>query len=145
MRQLTFAILLLACISSVCAMRKQSTAVKGRLHCGGVPAANVKVKLVDKDTGLDPDDEMSAGYTDSDGRFHLQGDETELTTIDPQLKIYHKCNHAPKPCDRKWVINIPDLYVSDVLSEGQNPKKVFDLGDVNLEVELEGETTDCIH
>lgn len=46
--------------------------------------------------GLDPDDELAQGYTDSDGRFALQGDETELTTIDVQLKIYHNCNNELK-------------------------------------------------
>ena len=32
------------------------------------------------------------GYTDEDGRFQLYGDETEFSTIDPVLKIYHDCN-----------------------------------------------------
>lgn len=42
----------------------------------------------------------------------------------------------------KFIVSIKkfknkDLYVT----EGQNPKKVFDLGDVNLEVEVEGMLT----
>jgi len=66
--------------------------VKGRLLCGDAPAANVRVKLVDDDFGPDPDDDLDSGYTDEQGMFDLQGDTTELTTIDPQLKIYHDCN-----------------------------------------------------
>ncbi|KIH48693.1 hypothetical protein ANCDUO_21234, partial [Ancylostoma duodenale] len=33
------------------AMRDQSIAVKGRFLCGTAPAANVRVKLIDIDTG----------------------------------------------------------------------------------------------
>lgn len=53
-----------------------------------------KLKLVsafkiDDDFGPDPDDDLDSGYTDSQGNFLLAGDTTELTTIDPHLKI---CN-----------------------------------------------------
>ncbi len=41
--------------------------------------------------GLDPDDELDAGYTDAGGKFELKGDTRELTPIDVQLKIYHDC------------------------------------------------------
>ena len=34
------------------AMRQQSVGVRGKLVCGNKPAANVKVKLMDKDTGM---------------------------------------------------------------------------------------------
>lgn len=104
--------------------------------------------------GMDPDDELDAGYTDSEGKFELAGDEREITNIDPELKIYHDCNKGInvglkvlvdfaklQPCPRKWVIGIPDNYIT----AGQTPKKYFDLGTVNLEVELEKEDHDCIH
>jgi len=42
---------------------------------------------VDDDFGPDPDDDMDSGYTDTQGNFQLSGDTTELTTIDPHLKI----------------------------------------------------------
>lgn len=42
--------------------------------------------------GLDPDDELDAGYTDKNGYLELSGDTIETTNIDPQLKIYHTCN-----------------------------------------------------
>jgi hypothetical protein len=61
--------------------------VKGRLLCGSQPAVGVRVKLVDDDFGPDPDDEIDSGYTDAQGHFVLAGDTTELTTIDPHLKI----------------------------------------------------------
>lgn len=107
-------------------------------------------------TGPDPDDELDAGYTDAEGKFQLKGDTRELTTIgrsinqlyciwcellaDPQLKIYHDC-YDDKPCQRKWVLNIPDKYITS----GPTPKTLMNLGVVNLEVEIDGESRDCVH
>jgi hypothetical protein len=53
MRQLLPIILLLValCLLECQAMRKQSVAVKGRLHCAGKASTGVKIKLMDKDTG----------------------------------------------------------------------------------------------
>ncbi|KAI1732057.1 transthyretin-like family domain-containing protein [Ditylenchus destructor] len=125
-------LLVLFCIEyGALSMRQQAVGARGRLRCGNTPAANVRIKLVDKDTGIDPDDELDATYTDSNGIFEVKGDTRELTNIDPQLKIYHDCNKGINPCPIKWVINIPDKYISS----GTKPKKLFYLGDVNLEVE----------
>jgi len=139
MRLLFFLVLLL--IAVVDAFRQQCAGVTGRLMCGNRPESGVLVKLVDDDTGPDPDDELASGYTDSDGRFTLKGDTRELTTIDPYLKIYHDCNDGVKPCQRKWAIKIPDKYVFS----GKTPQKLFNIGNVNLEVELDGEERDCVH
>jgi len=119
----------------------QSTRVTGRLFCGAEPAANVKVLLEDKDTGPDPDDELDSKYTDATGRFTLSGNTMELTTIDPVLKIFHDCNDHDRPCQRQWKITIPDKYVT----RSTTPSKTFNLGEVNLEMELEDENRDCIH
>ncbi len=43
-------------------------------------------------TGLSRDDEMMKTFTDDQGRFQLYGSESEMTTIDPTLIIYHECN-----------------------------------------------------
>lgn len=50
-------------------------------------------------------------------------------------------NPCFQPCARYWKITIPDKYIS----RGRNAKKTFHLGNVNLEVELDGEERDCIH
>ena len=123
------------------AMRQQSVGAKGRLSCGGKPASEIKVKLIDLDTGPDPDDELAQCYTDSNGSFKLQGDTRELTNIDPQIRIYHNCSSGINLCPVEWTISIPDKYITF----GQIPTEIFDLGDVNLEVELEGQRRDCIH
>lgn len=44
-------VLLIALLGLTAAMRDQSIAVKGRLLCGNGPAANVRVKLWEEDTG----------------------------------------------------------------------------------------------
>ncbi|CAK5078611.1 unnamed protein product [Meloidogyne enterolobii] len=91
---------------------------------------------------MDPDDQLDSTRTDANGHFQLAGDEREMTNIDPQLKIYHDCNKGINPCPRKWILNLPDKYIYS----GRAPPKVYyDMGEVNLEVEIEGESFDCIH
>ncbi|KIH55208.1 Transthyretin-like family protein [Ancylostoma duodenale] len=88
-----FRVVSVVALLMVCeALRDQSIAVKGRFLCGSEPAAKVRVKLIDVDTGLDPDDLLSQGYTDARGDFMLSGGTAELTEIDPVLKVYHDCN-----------------------------------------------------
>ena len=49
-------------------------------------------KKIDGLSGPDPDDVLASKHTDENGYFELEGFTTELTTIDPHLKIYHDCN-----------------------------------------------------
>ncbi|KAI6184956.1 hypothetical protein M3Y97_00652600 [Aphelenchoides bicaudatus] len=118
----------------------QSAAVRGQLKCNGQPAANVKVKLYDEDR-TDIDDLMDEGYTDEDGHFELSGKETELTSIDPKLNVYHDCNDESLPCLKKFSIYLPEDYVS----EGPIPKKTFDAGVINLSGQFSGESRDCLN
>lgn len=66
--------------------------ISGVLICGSEPAANVRIKLWDEDSGPDPDDLLDQGYSTSNGSFFLSGWTTETTPIDPVFKIYHDCN-----------------------------------------------------
>uniref|UniRef100_A0A0N5AY66 Transthyretin-like family protein n=1 Tax=Syphacia muris TaxID=451379 RepID=A0A0N5AY66_9BILA len=125
--------------------RIQSAGVKGTLLCKGKPASNVLVKLYDDDrvklSGLDTDDLMASGKTDSRGYFELNGWDAEFTTIDPKLNIYHDCEDGLKPCQRKISIMIPDGYISP----GKVAKKYYDAGTIELAGKWAGETRDCIH
>uniref|UniRef100_A0A915AZ48 Transthyretin-like protein 5 n=1 Tax=Parascaris univalens TaxID=6257 RepID=A0A915AZ48_PARUN len=121
--------------------RLQSAAVKGVLICNGRPAVGVKVKLYDDDRGIDLDDLMDEGITDSQGRFQLSGHETEITNIDPKLNVYHDCNDENTPCLKKFSIMIPDSFIT----EGEKPKKVFDAGTLNLAGKFSGESRDCLN
>uniref|UniRef100_A0A1I7Z3X2 Transthyretin-like protein 46 n=1 Tax=Steinernema glaseri TaxID=37863 RepID=A0A1I7Z3X2_9BILA len=119
----------------------QSVAVRGTLLCGKVPMVDVHLKLYDVDR-IDPDDLMATGFTDENGDFYIEGHEIEMTNIDPVLKIYHKCNDEGLPCDRKWKIGIPDKYITH---NNRTPQFIMDLGVMNAEVEIDGETRDCFH
>ncbi|CAJ0929504.1 unnamed protein product, partial [Mesorhabditis belari] len=110
-------------------MRHQSIAIKGKLLCGSKPAANVRVKLWEEDSGPDPDDLLAQGYTDSNGQFHLEGGEAELTAIDPVFKVYHDCDDGIKPGSRKVKFRLPKSYITD----GKKAAKTFDFGSPNLE------------
>ncbi|KIH51777.1 Transthyretin-like family protein [Ancylostoma duodenale] len=70
---------------------KQSIGVKGKLICKGNPAGGVKVKLYEKEVFFDR--KLDQGKTDTDGVFKLWGAAREISSIDPQLNIYHKCNY----------------------------------------------------
>ncbi|VDM06681.1 unnamed protein product [Wuchereria bancrofti] len=122
-------IVLLALLSGVVSFRSQSVAVRGRLMCGSNPASNVRIKLWEEDSGPDPDDLLDQGYTDQNGDFLLQGDTVELTPIDPVFKVYHDCDDGLKPGKRKLKFKIPQSYITN----GKTPKKVFDIGTLNLE------------
>ncbi|MFH4981585.1 hypothetical protein AB6A40_008294 [Gnathostoma spinigerum] len=113
----------------------QSIRVTGVLRCGASPATNVRVKLWEEDSGPDPDDLMDAGYTDANGHFDLSGGETELSTIEPVLKVYHDCDDGIKPGKRKVSFKLPSSYITS----GREPKKTFHIGELNLETIFPGE------
>ncbi|CAD6195934.1 unnamed protein product [Caenorhabditis auriculariae] len=123
------AILILALFGSAAAMLDQSIAVEGRLMCGPKPASGVRIKLWEEDTGPDPDDLLDEGYTNADGEFKLGGYTAELTPIDPIFKVYHDCDDGIKPGSRKVKFALPKSYIT----KGQTPKKVFNIGVLNLE------------
>ncbi|KAL3981990.1 Transthyretin-like family protein [Acanthocheilonema viteae] len=135
------AYIIIGMVHTANAFLEQSVRVKGRLLCGSQPASSILVKLVDKDNGVTSDDLMASSYTDSGGKFDLHGNSYELSTIDPEIRIYHDCNDYGRPCQREWVIRIPDRYVFD----GEVARKTMELGEMNLEVELEDENQECIH
>ncbi|KAF1751031.1 hypothetical protein GCK72_017583 [Caenorhabditis remanei] len=118
--------------------RKQSVAVTGRLTCNGLPAKDVKIKLYEKEKIKDV--KMDETRTDVNGEFKVSGYKTEITNIDPQVNIYHKCNYNGL-CYKKVGIKIP----SNFISIGILPKKTFDIGEINLANQFKGTTTDCIN
>ncbi|KAK6051379.1 Transthyretin-like family protein [Cooperia oncophora] len=140
----SLALLPLLCL----AVREQSIAVKGRLLCGERPAANVRVKLWEEDSGPEYRGRLlvTGLYRRQNGEFQLQGATVETTPIDPILKIYHDCNDVtgflsvPKPGSRKVKFSLPDKYITD----GMVPRKTMDIGAVNLEIEFLDEEREYI-
>nr|QYM90047.1 TTR-31 [Haemonchus contortus]UYC36091.1 transthyretin-like protein 31 [Haemonchus contortus]CDJ90791.1 Transthyretin domain containing protein [Haemonchus contortus] len=117
----------------------QSTAVQGKLTCNGKPYEKARLKLYEVDPLLDT--LMDEGLSDKDGHFLLKGNDTEWSKIDPKLNIYHNCEDEKVECWRKVQIKIPDDYVTD----GPEPNKTFDIGVLNLNAKLPGETRDCLN
>ncbi|CAI5453955.1 unnamed protein product [Caenorhabditis angaria] len=117
---------------------EQSAAVSGKLTCNGEPAAHVRVKLYEKEATLDV--LLDEGVTDENGEFKLQGHKVEVSTIDPKLNIYHKCNYNGI-CYRKSSLTIPDNFVT----EGAVPQKTFNVGIINLANKFSGDSTDCLN
>ncbi|PAV67924.1 hypothetical protein WR25_22197 isoform B [Diploscapter pachys] len=115
---LRITVLALALFGVTLAMRDQSIAIHGKLLCGAKPASNVRDDLLDQ------------GYTDGNGEFNLKGGTAELTPIDPVFKLFiFICDDGIKPGMRKVKFALPKSYIT----EGQVPKKTFDIGILNLE------------
>ncbi|ULT83062.1 hypothetical protein L5515_018214 [Caenorhabditis briggsae] len=117
---------------------EQSVAVTGKLTCNGEPAAHVRVKLYEKEATLDV--LLGEGTTDENGEFSLQGHKVEVSTIDPKLNIYHKCNYKGI-CYQKSSLTIPDNFIT----EGEVPQKTFNVGIINLANKFSGDSTDCLN
>ncbi|CAP24318.1 Protein CBR-TTR-39 [Caenorhabditis briggsae] len=109
--------------------RKQAIGVKGTLMCGGRPVRNATVKLWDNDF-FDPDDLIGEAHVYENGTFQVSGFVISITSIDPQLRIYHNCRSSSKGCRRKITFTVPDNYIN----KGEKVQKWFDLGAPNMEI-----------
>ncbi|KAK6752261.1 hypothetical protein RB195_003591 [Necator americanus] len=138
--EMKYIIFLFATLVCCLAVRQQAVGVTGRLMCGDKPASGVKVKLWDEDDGPDPDDLLDQGVTDAQGNFKLKGSERETTDIDPVFKVYHDCDDGLKPGQRKVKFRIPSSYIS----AGASPKRMFNIGVLNLETIFPKEERDFI-
>ncbi|CAI5440764.1 unnamed protein product [Caenorhabditis angaria] len=138
---MNWTLLLVAVIGVTVAMRKQGVAVKGVLKCGTAFANHTKVRIVDLDTGPDPDDTLDEKRTGADGAFSLTGSTHELTSIDPVLYIWHECRDEDTPCSRKIRFTIPKKFI-----HGGTPTEDqwIDIGTINLEGTFDNEGRECI-
>ncbi|CAL2050497.1 unnamed protein product [Caenorhabditis brenneri] len=116
----------------------QSVAVNGKLLCNDKPANNIKVKLYEEEAILDV--LLDERFTSEDGTFEMSGSKSEVTTIDPKLNIYHKCNYDGI-CVRKISIMIPTEYITN----GEKPARTYNIGEINLASKFSGQSTDCFN
>ncbi|EYC41126.1 hypothetical protein Y032_0581g274 [Ancylostoma ceylanicum] len=72
--------------------------------------------------------------------YQFQGSEREATNIDPVFKVYHDCDDGIKPGQRKVKFRIPSQYISS----GAVPKRLFNIGVLNLETIFPKEERDLI-
>ncbi|EPB78332.1 Transthyretin-like family protein [Ancylostoma ceylanicum] len=123
---------------------KQSAGVEGKLHCNGQPAKGVEVQLLEKEPFFDA--LMAKGRTDTNGFFKLGGSANEMTIIEPELVIHHKCNYKNPPkekgtgliCFKKYIIQVPSRYIY----RADRVYSYFDIGVLELS-KLNGEKTFC--
>ncbi|KHJ98930.1 Transthyretin-like family protein [Oesophagostomum dentatum] len=138
MRALILLLLIPSCWCILGVGRKQSVGVTGILTCDGKPAKGVKVKLYEKEKLFDR--LLAKGRTDENGLFKLSGTAKEITKIDPQVNVYHKCNYRGI-CYKKLRIGIP----SKAIVKGKKVDKYYDLGKWELSAKLKGVKIDCIN
>ncbi|PIO74257.1 Transthyretin-like family protein [Teladorsagia circumcincta] len=117
------------------------------------------------------DSKLDETRTNGNGEFRLSGHKREISTIDPKVNIYHKCNYhgirdyssmkvkrnewnspehvslsrlyhmVPTFCYKKLSITIPDNFVTS----GGVPRATYDIGTINLANKFKGESIDCIN
>jgi len=105
--------------------RMQSIAAKGQLKCKGEAASGIKIKLMDHNT-IVSDDMLAQADSDQNGNFYLAGHRTEISSVAPELKIYHSCDHYFEQCTK---LRIPDSYVTS----GKTPEQAYNIGTLHLE------------
>uniref|UniRef100_A0A1I7XJX5 Transthyretin-like family protein n=1 Tax=Heterorhabditis bacteriophora TaxID=37862 RepID=A0A1I7XJX5_HETBA len=80
------------------------------------------------------------------GQFHLEGNTASFpstqTEIEPYVTFHHNCDMDEKQSAnlgyKRWAIRLPEEYVT----LGTKPRKVYDFGRINLQIEYPGETHD---
>uniref|UniRef100_A0A0R3RYK3 Transthyretin-like family protein n=1 Tax=Elaeophora elaphi TaxID=1147741 RepID=A0A0R3RYK3_9BILA len=125
-------IILLLVTFAYCKM--QTIMVKGQVACNDRSVNNVHVELREADT-WDPDDSLSATHSDRHGHFEVSGQEDELGSIEPYLRITHSCNDGiidPK-CRIVDDYQIPKDYINDI----------YNMGIVSLNIAQEGREKKC--
>ncbi|CAD5222591.1 unnamed protein product [Bursaphelenchus okinawaensis] len=118
---------------------KQGVTIKGKLKCNGIPLADAKVKLyeIDRMPG-DSDDLLDEGVTSTSGQFILEGYTYEIGQIEPELRIYHRCNNQGRDCKRKVIKPIPTDYIHEEMKS-----KIYNFGTMDVAVPFENEHESC--
>ncbi|CAJ0914087.1 unnamed protein product, partial [Mesorhabditis belari] len=124
------------------AIAKRAVGGKGVLLCGKKPIEGVIIRLfrVAQSKKDDLNQILDEKLTGVDGSFHIDGNTNGFplneTTIDGTLTFYHSCDEdkekVKKNGYRKFNYHIPQDYVS----YGSKPKKHYDLGYLNLQLEF---------
>uniref|UniRef100_A0A7I4Y6X7 Transthyretin-like family protein n=1 Tax=Haemonchus contortus TaxID=6289 RepID=A0A7I4Y6X7_HAECO len=130
------------CLGVSWALLKQGVAVRGTLKCGPVAMNHTKVRIVDIDYGIDPDDTLDEQRTDAEGRFEVSGTTHELTPIDPVLYVWHECLDEQTPCSRKLRFDIPKKFIHN---GNPTPEQWLDIGVLNLEGAFDQEGRECVN
>ena len=125
--------ILLAFAFVVCTYAKlQNVTVKGISVCNKKRMPNVKVELYDKDT-LDPNDLLGEVHTNSEGEFQVYGEEDEVGSIEPFIRIHHQCNPSKPQCTR----------IGDYIVPKEKIGGTYDMTYVTLDIKVHNEKEKC--
>ncbi|VDM97814.1 unnamed protein product [Thelazia callipaeda] len=109
-------------LNAICTTK--NVTITGQLGCGDRALKNVELELRERDTNLflavDPDDILNGTTSDSEGHFALYGEECEIGTIEPYLRIYHNCNDGAlsKDCVITDEFDVPQDLIGGVYNMG---------------------------
>ncbi|KAK6015689.1 Transthyretin-like family protein [Ostertagia ostertagi] len=131
MRSLSLLAVLATCCLSVWA-KMQNVTVKGITVCDKKPMKNVHVELYEHDI-LDPNDLLADTHTNSSGEFKIYGEEDEIGSIEPFIRLTHDCKVSKPGCQR-----IADYVVPKDKIDG-----VYDMSHVALDIVVQGEKEKC--
>ncbi|GMR49873.1 hypothetical protein PMAYCL1PPCAC_20068, partial [Pristionchus mayeri] len=104
-RMKSVALILLFSAATLLEAKMQNVTVKGTTICGKNKLGNVLIELYDKDT-IDPDDQLAKVNSNSQGDFIIKGGEDEIGSIEPFIRITHKCK-AKAGCSRIAEFEVP--------------------------------------
>uniref|UniRef100_A0A9J2P4I4 Transthyretin-like protein 15 n=2 Tax=Ascaris TaxID=6251 RepID=A0A9J2P4I4_ASCLU len=128
-------VLLLLCVVVVVTYGKlQTITVKGQLACDNKSVQNVNVELREADT-LDPDDSLGSTHSDRKGHFEVSGQEDEVGSIEPYLRITHNCDGG--------TINPKCTIVDDYRIPKEHINGIYDMGIVSLNIAQEVHKKTC--
>ncbi|VDM93082.1 unnamed protein product [Onchocerca ochengi] len=115
--------------------KMQTITVRGQVACSDKSVTNVHIELREADTWT-PDDSLSSTHSDRKGHFEVSGQEDEIGSIEPYLRITHNCNDGiidPK-CNIVDDYQIPKDYINDI----------YNMGIVSLNIAQEGRKMECV-
>ncbi|KAL3982971.1 Transthyretin-like family protein [Acanthocheilonema viteae] len=113
--------------------KMQTVMVQGQVACSDKSVNSVHIEL--REVDIWKDDTLSATHSDRHGRFEVSGQEDEIGSIKPYLRITHSCNDGiidPK-CRIVDDYKIPENYIDDI----------YDMGIVSLNIAQEGREKKC--
>ncbi|GMT26265.1 hypothetical protein PFISCL1PPCAC_17563 [Pristionchus fissidentatus] len=135
MKPIVFA--LLVTLFGVAEAKMQNVTVHGIAVCDKHRMPNVLVELWEKDT-LDPNDLLDSVHTNKEGEFKLKGGEDEVGSIEPFIRVTHKCKASVKPdkvCSRKTEYIVPKSHING---------PIYDMTYMTLDIFNKGEKEDCV-
>ncbi|CAB3406287.1 unnamed protein product [Caenorhabditis bovis] len=132
MRSLIVCLVLAAVAVDLAAAKMQNVTVKGVAVCNKKRSPSVLVELWDRDT-LDPNDLLNSVNTNSEGEFELFGQEDEVTSIEPFIRITHNCNPSKPNCVRIGEYEVPKSKIGGL----------YDMTYVTLDIKVHGEKEKC--